>query len=111
MVAIVIMCIMAASFNAKAQGPDSANMEKIGNVSAYYWAGNDSAGAWIEARGTLWMDRTTGRKWVKIFHNGDRKGPLLNNRDYKGKIGLNRRLTCKYMANCDNGYTYYININ
>ncbi len=35
MIAIVIMCIMAASFNAKAQGPDSANMEKIGDVSAY----------------------------------------------------------------------------
>ena len=50
--------------------------------------------------------------WIKIFHNGYKKGRVVSNPDYNPRklTGvLNRRLSSRYMTTADNGMTYYFN--
>ncbi len=87
-----------------AQNPD--NMQKMKNVTVWYWSGV----YWQDQPGEIFVDASTNRKWVKVHHAMTiQRGPVLANRDYK-KDGVGMIRKWKYLMNGDNGMTYYFNI-
>ena len=68
--------------------------------------------SWFDCNAEIFEDTSTGDSWIKIFHNGYKKGRIVSNPDYnpcKLTGVLNRRLSSRYMTTADNGMTYYFN--
>ena len=68
--------------------------------------------SWFDCNAEIFEDTSTGDSWIKIFHNGYKKGRVVSNPDYNPRklTGvLNRRLSSRYMTTADNGMTYYFN--
>lgn len=84
----------------------TTDMEPIGATTAYYFSGV----AWTPCSARIFRDTNTGDSWIKITHNGPKRGKVVSNPDYNPrKLSgvLNRRLSSKYMTTADNGMTYY----
>lgn len=82
------------------------DMEPIGPTTAYYFSGV----AWTPCSARIFRDTNTGDSWIKITHNGPKRGKVVPNPDYNPrKLSgvLNRRLSSKYMTTADNDMTYY----
>jgi len=89
-------------------GNGAAEMEPIGSTTAYYFSGV----AWTPCSARIFRDTDTGDSWIKITHNGPKRGKVVPNPDYSPRNmtgALNRRLSSKYMTTADNGMTYYFN--
>ena len=78
------------------------------SATAYYF----NQVSWFDCNAEIFEDTSTGDSWIKIFHNGYKKGRVVSNPDYNPRklTGvLNRRLSSRYMTTADNGMTYYFN--
>ena len=86
----------------------SAEMVHERHTTAYYF----NQVSWFDCNAEIFEDTSTGDSWIKIFHNGYKKGRVVSNPDYNPRklTGvLNRRLSSRYMTTADNGMTYYFN--
>ena len=86
----------------------SAEMVHKRHTTAYYF----NQVSWFDCNAEIFEDTSTGDSWIKIFHNGYKKGRVVSNPDYNPRklTGvLNRRLSSRYMTTADNGMTYYFN--
>ena len=86
----------------------SAEMVHERHTTAYYF----NQVSWFDCNAEIFEDTSTGDSWIKIFHNGYKKGRVVSNPDYNPRklTGvLDRRLSSRYMTTADNGMTYYFN--
>lgn len=98
MIAVAIAAVICTP--ASAAFPPANEMEFERSTTAFFKAGP----LWQDVSGSIFIHKPTGKRYIKIFHNGERKGFVLNNRDYKEGSGPSRS---KYLTNADNGITYY----
>lgn len=86
----------------------AADMKHKRHTTAYYY----NQIAWFDCSAEIFEDTGTGDLYIKISHNGYKKGKVVSNPDYnpRNPTGvLNKRLSSRYMTTADNNMTYYFN--